>query len=196
MTKAEKTRQMIIEKAAALFNSKGYAGTSMSDIQEATGLTKGGLYGNFKTKEEISLAAFDHSVSHVYNEIGKRTRIIDSALDKLKAVVYFYKERMFDPPIEGGCPILNTSIDADNSNPVLKGKVVAALNMWQARIVRTIEKGIESGEVKPETNADDFATLFIGTLEGGIMLARVKNDLSLFNIMAHQLIRLIDNLKA
>lgn len=46
--KSERTRQFIIEKVAPIFNRKGYAGTSLSDLTEATGLTKGAIYGNFK----------------------------------------------------------------------------------------------------------------------------------------------------
>ena len=59
MSKAEKTRQFIIEKTAPIFNKKGFAGTSLSDMTEATGLTKGSIYGNFADKDEVAMAAFD-----------------------------------------------------------------------------------------------------------------------------------------
>ena len=52
--KGRKTRQLITQKALQLFSVKGYFNTSISDIQEATGLTKGGLYCHFKSKEDIS----------------------------------------------------------------------------------------------------------------------------------------------
>ena len=58
-SKAQRTAQFIIEKAAPLFNTRGYAGTSMNDITRATGLTKGAIYGNFDNKEEIAIAAFN-----------------------------------------------------------------------------------------------------------------------------------------
>jgi len=51
-TKAEQTRQLIVEKTAPIFNVKGYAGTSVSDMTKATGLTKGSVYGNFANKAE------------------------------------------------------------------------------------------------------------------------------------------------
>ncbi len=49
-TKSDRTKQFILEKVAPVFNKNGYFGTSMSDITEATGLTKGAIYGNFKNK--------------------------------------------------------------------------------------------------------------------------------------------------
>lgn len=202
--KSEQTRQFIIEKAAILFNQKGYAGTSMSDIMEATGLTKGGIYGNFKrgeknkegVKEEIALAAFVYSVDSINQHIRQRTRVIDNAVDKLKTVVYYYKERIFNPLIEGGCPILNASIDADDTNPRLKERVVEALTQWYERVVYTIQKGIEKGEIKKDTDAAANATLFIGILEGGIMLARIHDDINRFNTMADHMIKMLEEMKA
>jgi len=204
MTKSEKTRQFIIEKAAGLFNKKGYNGTTLQDIMDATGLTKGGIYGNFKRdgldkkgiKEEIAVAAFDHAVGRVYQAVGARTGVIENSLDKLKSVVYFYRERILDPPVEGGCPIQNTSVESDDAHPVLRAKVLAALDDWKYRIVRTLEKGIEKGEVKPGVNPDDFATLFIGNIEGGIMLARVQRSPKPFEVMSRQLLLMIDDLRA
>ena len=75
MTKSERTRQFIIERSAALFNRKGYAGTSLNDIIEVTGLSKGGIYGNFKKgKEEIAVAAFRRDCGQVGNKGQMRGR--------------------------------------------------------------------------------------------------------------------------
>lgn len=203
MSKSAKTRQFIIEKSAAIFNQKGYSGTSMSDIMEATGLSKGGIYGNFKregldkngVKDEIAIAAFEHAVQKVYDAIKERTAVIEHTLDKLKAVVYFYRERILDPPVEGGCPIQNNAVESDNMLPVLHEKVQAALAEWERRIVRTLEKGIENGEVRADVNKAEFATLFIGTLEGGILLARVQKSVKPFEVMARQLVSMIESLR-
>mgnify|MGYP001408475200 FL=1 len=195
MTKSEKTRRMILEKAAALFNQKGIAGTSMNDIMEATGLTKGGLYGNFESKDKIAEAAFDYAVESVWREVSVRTKLIEHTLDKLKAVVYFYKERVFTPPVEGGCPIMNTGVEADNNHPALQKKVKEALDFWRYKIKISLEKGKEKGEVKPEIDSEEFATLFIATLEGGILLARSYNQIEPFNITSRHLINMIEQLR-
>jgi TetR/AcrR family transcriptional repressor of nem operon len=195
-SKSEVTRQMILQKSAVLFNLQGYSGTSMNDIMQATGLSKGGLYGNFKTKEDIALAAYDQAVATVWEEVKKRTKVIDHSLDKLKAVVYFYKERILDPPVEGGCPIQNTAIDADDGNPVLREKVLNTVDSWRRNIVTNLERGMKNGEVRLDVNASDFAIKFIGILEGGIMLSRLYKDLHCFDVIAKQLINLIEDLRA
>jgi len=65
MGKSEQTKAFIIEKTAPLFNIKGYAGTSLSDITDATKLTKGSVYGNFTNKDEVALAVFDYNLNKV-----------------------------------------------------------------------------------------------------------------------------------
>lgn len=195
MSKSEKTRQFILEKASVLFNQSGYAGTSMDHIMKATGLSKGALYGNFRSKDEIALAAFELSVAKVSAEIRERTKVIEHTLDKLKAVVYFYKERTLNPPVEGGCPIQNTAIEADDAHPELREKAMQAMNYWTEGIVRTLQKGIERGEVRADVDVAAFAIRFVGTLEGGIMLARLYKDIHYFDIMSRQLLEMVDGIR-
>ena len=77
-TKAERTSQFILETVSPIFNKNGYSGTSMSDLTKATKLTKGALYGNFKTKEALALEAFNFNVKFIIDKlrsIFKRYRI-------------------------------------------------------------------------------------------------------------------------
>lgn len=195
LSKAERTRKLIVEKAATLFNQKGFAGTSMKDIMDATKLSKGGLYGNFKNKEEIAVAAFEAAVQLVNNNVRERTKVIENPLDKLKSVVYFYKERILNPPVEGGCPIQNTSVDADDNNPALRSKVIASLDNWQAGIVRILQKGMKNNQVRLDIDAKEFAIHFIALLEGGIMMAQLYKDVQYFDVVARQLVRMIEKLQ-
>ncbi len=203
MKKSEQTRRYIIEKAAVLFNTKGFHGTSIGDIMAATGLTKGGIYGNFKkegrdkkgVKEEIAIAAFEHAVQVVWEEVRRRTKVIENTLDKLKSVVYFYKERCLNPPVDGGCPIQNTAVEADDNHPVLREKVLEVLAFWRRRIVETLEEGKRKGEVRPDVDSAEFAVLFIGMLEGGILLSRVEKNIEAFGVMSRRLLAMIEELR-
>ena len=91
LSKAEKTRQLIIERSAPLFNKRGYAGTSMNDIMAATGLTKGGLYGNFESKDEIAALAFEYSYNKLKTELVSVIRQQQTSLEKLYAILNFYR---------------------------------------------------------------------------------------------------------
>src|SRR5258708_491370 len=90
MSKAERTRQLIVEKTAPIFNTKGFAGTSLSDMTEATGLTKGSIYGNFTNKDEVALAAFDHNLQKLRNIVGQEMAKQTTARGQLLAYVRVY----------------------------------------------------------------------------------------------------------
>ena len=175
----------------------------MSDIMEATGLTKGGIYGNFKreglnkkgVKEEIALAAFEYNVNAIEREIAMRTNVIDNTADKLKAVIFYYKEKVLNYPIEGGCPFMNTAIDADENVPNLLKQVKEKMALWHDRVVHTVNKGIRKKELSADVIADEFAIYYIGTLEGGILLARLFKDNAKFEAMASALLEKIEQIK-
>lgn len=195
MSKAERTRQFIIEKTAPIFNARGYAGTALADIVDATGLTKGAIYGNFANKDEVALAAFDYNFSNITNYIAVRIRTRESAIDKLLVYPETHRQILKIPFLKGGCPVLNTSVDADDTHPLLKEKAMAALNLWRTSVVRIISKGIQSGEIKENTNPAAFAAILISLTEGAVMQAKVSGKPTELNITMDFLEQMIRELK-
>ncbi len=186
LSKAEKTKRFILEKAAPLFNQKGYAGTSLSDIMEVTGLTKGGIYGNFKNKDEIALQAFDFNIEVLYDAFRDAIKLHKDALTKLQTILGFHKSIMYHPVLVSGCPILNTAVEADDTHPELKVRVIKALNIWKEGIVYIINKGKEKGQIKENINADKYADIFISLIEGGLMMTKTyQNKKHLNNCYEH-----------
>ncbi|TDH28636.1 TetR/AcrR family transcriptional regulator [Segetibacter sp. 3557_3] len=193
MTKAEKTKQYIVEKTAPVFNMKGYAGTSLSDITAATGLTKGSIYGNFANKDEIALAVYDYNVGILNRGLNSVVAESATATDKLLLMANFYRSQMKQTLTMGGCPIFNTAIDADDTHPALKAKAAKSLKDWKKSIESIIKKGIAAGEINPVVNAALFATEFIAIIEGGIMLAKVTGDISMLNTCISRVESIINN---
>src|SRR6476620_11958316 len=144
MSKAERTKQFIIEKTAPIFNAKGYAGTSMNDLINATGLTKGSIYGNFENKDAVAVAAFDYNYSKIVTHIKQKTQQESSMIDKLLVYPKTFRDFFKLPFLQEGCPVLNTSTEADDTHPLLRKKAIAALALWKKAIVMYIETGIET----------------------------------------------------
>ncbi len=176
MTKGDDTRQMILHRAAEVFNRKGYFGASMSDIMQATGLEKGGIYNYFDSKDDLALEAFDYSVSLVRLEYQTALKDKRDAIERLRAIVGVFRAMSDGIPVAGGCPVLNTAIEADDTHPVLRDHARRAMDEWSEFILRTVSKGIERGQIRPEVNADELASFLIATLEGAIMLTRLYDD--------------------
>jgi TetR/AcrR family transcriptional regulator, transcriptional repressor for nem operon len=178
MSKAQETKMRIIEQAAALFNQQGYAGSSMSDLMRVTGLQKGGIYNHFRSKDELALEAFDFAVNRVQKEFLGALKGKRHAVDRLIAILSVY-ERMFDdPPVQGGCPILNTSVESDDAHPALRERAQLAMDAWRSLIQRIVDKGIMRGELYSKVDADTVATILIATVEGAVMLSKLYGDAS------------------
>ena len=178
MTKAEKTRQYIIEQTAYLFNTKGASATSLSDITEATGLTKGSIYGNFKNKDEVALAVFEHNANIVYSEIKKCIyREDQTQKERLLAIVTLYRTewKMFFE--QGGCPLLNAATEADDTFPELKQSVIKTFEGLANIFTKIIEKGIQTKEFKANIDSEAYAYLFISLIEGGMLLGKTTGQI-------------------
>jgi len=122
MSKAEKKRLHIIEKAALIFNEKGIAGTSIDEILEASHTTKGCLYGHFNSKEELSYA----SVDYLLQKLTDRRTLMLEKQTTAAAKIFAFLDMNKDPLnsyINGGCPIVNLSTETDDTNPVIRKKV-------------------------------------------------------------------------
>lgn len=192
MGKADRTREFIVEKTAPVFNRKGYAGTSMSDLTETTGLTKGAIYGNFENKDEVALAAFDFNLSRMRQRVRTLQTNDPSALGKLRVYISVYRNGLLNPTLSAGCPIINTGVEADDTHPGLSKKVGEAVNSWHRSISAIIHQGIHSGEIKEDTDVPAFASLMIAMIEGGITVSKISGDVSYLNQSLDQLERLME----
>jgi TetR/AcrR family transcriptional regulator, transcriptional repressor for nem operon len=184
MRKGEQTRQEIIRKAAPIFNQQGYDGAALSDLMKATGLEKGGIYRHFSSKQELAAEAFDYAWQETFASRIHDLDTISNTVDRLKQLVANFVERR--GVIPGGCPLLNTAIDTDDGNSVLRERARKALRGWRSYLISVIGTGIKAREIRPRIDAKKSATLIISSLEGAIMLCRLeRTNEALRGVQAH-----------
>jgi TetR/AcrR family transcriptional repressor of nem operon len=176
ISKAERTRQFIVEKTAPVFNAKGFAGTSVSDLIQATGLSKGSIYGNFENKDEVALAAFDYNFGLVSSYLKSRMSEHADSVERLLVYPKTFRNYLALPFLRAGCPILNTSTEADDTHPLLKQKAANALREWRLAVEEQIVRGISRKEIKEDTNPEEVAVMLISMTEGAIMQAKVLEN--------------------
>lgn len=172
VSKGELTRQRIIEEAAPIFNQRGYAGCSMQDVMVATGLEKGGIYRHFSNKEELAAEAFRYNMGRSVRFRMDAVVGVEGAVEKLRAYVRSWART--PSVIPGGCPMLNTAVDADDGNPLLRKLVSEAVKDWKARIGRIVQEGIAAGEIREDADPRKIANTLIATLEGALMITRLE----------------------
>jgi AcrR family transcriptional regulator len=177
-TKGEQTKEMILAKAAVVFNQQGYYGASLSDIMAATGLEKGGIYNHFTNKDDLALQAFDYAVAQTENAFSEALKSQRHAIDRMLAMAYVFEGVPDNRPVPGGCPVLNTAVIADDTHPALLARAQQTMLRWQETIERVIHLGIERGEIRPEIDPNNLATYYLVMFEGAILLSRLHQDSS------------------
>ena len=193
-SKGEQTRQTILEQAAQVFSVRGYFGTSLDDLMQATNLTKGGIYNHFGSKEALALEAFTYAIQRTQQRFVELLPAENNTRNRLITVIRAFQSLLDDPILIGGCPLLNTAVEADDTNlPLLKHAQQSAQD-WHNFITRTLYKGMELGDVRPEIDPDAAASLLIAALEGGIMLAKLHRDFAHMQRVADQLTHYVDSL--
>jgi TetR/AcrR family transcriptional repressor of nem operon len=175
MTKGEQTRREIVRKAAPLFNQKGYEGTSLADLMKATGLQKGGIYRHFSGKQELAGEAFDYAWEKAVNGRLEGVAEVSDAVDRLKKMVGNFVEKRAGL-VPGGCPLMNTGVEADDGNALLRARARKALQNWTMRLSNIAAEGIKKEQIAAGVDPLELAQLIIGSLEGALLISRLQND--------------------
>ncbi|WMX14166.1 MULTISPECIES: TetR/AcrR family transcriptional regulator [unclassified Aureispira] len=176
--KSAETSLYILKKVAPIFNKHGYMGTSMKAITDAVGLTKGAIYGNFKDKEELAIEAFNYNVRLIMGQVSARIKAETSPLNQLFAITDFYRNYLDFTDSNGGCPILNIGVDANNQNERLLARVKYVIRKLEQSMANIILKGIEQGEMKAGVNAEQYSKRLFAMIQGGIFMTLTLGDKS------------------
>lgn len=178
MRNPEATIGKILKKSGELFNTHGYEATSLRDITRATGYTKGAIYTHFRDKEHLEKEALLYLSEKMFGTLRQRIKKQATAPKKLRAVFSFFESYITDPPIKGGCPLLNAAVESDDAEPLLRRTALQILDALHGSLDHILRKGIDYGQIRQGTNTASMATLIIATLEGAIMMSKLrgKND--------------------
>ena len=192
MRKPEYTKEKIIKESSILFNTKGYKTTSLSDITNATGFTKGAIYKHFENKDVLEMEAFENMFKQITKTLLSKIKKENNSKDKLFAILDFFETYITHPFIKGGCPILNVAIEFDNTNSPLKDKGRLGIKYLKDSVIKIITNGKKHNQIDPNLNEENFAILFIASIEGSIMMSNLNNNSNDINIVSNFLRKYIE----
>jgi TetR/AcrR family transcriptional regulator, transcriptional repressor for nem operon len=174
LTKAERTKQFILETAAPIFNQKGISGANIDDVLAAAKLTKGCLYGHFESKDDLALQVIDYML----NTNGEKILLTISQAKTAKAKVFAFLDFYKDPIntyLKGGCPVFNVAVESDDNFPVIKEKIAGIIRHGQEMFVNILNQGIANGEFSDKLDPAVYAFKAVSAVEGAVVMCRAMN---------------------
>jgi TetR/AcrR family transcriptional repressor of nem operon len=176
-TKGDLTRQNIIEKSMQLFSVKGYFNTSIAGIVKATGLTKGGLYGHFRNKQEIWYAVYDECVRIWKGVVFQGVRDISDPLARLERVMEnSLKNYLGAGVFEGGCFLFNALVELAGQSSAMSNHVLKGFKAFSALLRLWLEEAAQQGRLRDGLNLDGIANFIVISLNGAAPLYAASQD--------------------
>lgn len=175
------TSEFILDKVAPIFNKQGYVGTSLSDITNATGLTKGAIYCNFTNKEDLALKSFHLNISLAITPLFQLVATQKGSINKLYAITNYQRSYYDLVKDRGGCPMLRVGVDTKFINPNLFEAAQKLSGKFITGLINIISEGIINGEVKNSTDPLKTAQIILSLIEGSSLLAFTHNDKTYIN---------------
>jgi len=196
VTKGLETKQKIINKSLQLFSVKGYYNTSINDILEATGLTKGGLYGHFKSKEELWYAVYDQAVTIWKDIVFKDIRKIDDKIKKIEKVLDNDLQNYLGADVfEGGCFFLNMLVELSGQSNTMGNCILKGIIGFSEVITMWMKEAHEKNMLKPGLKLNEIAKFIVVSINGCAALYPSTRDPEIWKLTLKQINYYINGLK-
>ncbi|MGD9529251.1 MAG: TetR/AcrR family transcriptional regulator [Pseudonocardia sp.] len=170
------SKAAIVERAAVSFNQRGYWGTSMSDLAQRVGTSKGAIYGHVGSKDELAVLAFDHAAAATRQAVDRRLDGVEDPMDWLHAFVDAWGELNGAPAVPGGCPVMKVATEAPEARKVVGQRAREVLTEWVARIRLAISLAKQAGRAREDVDPQAEAEFLFATLEGAGLMARTNGS--------------------
>jgi len=143
-------KDRIIHESLRQFSTKGFMSTTINDILEAVGTSKGGFYNHFKSKEELFFAALSEA-----RKIWRQRNLdgldrLARPLDKIKKLLENYRD-YYLPDFEnfpGGCIFVALAVELNDQQPHLAREVNEGFGRFKGMLKRLLDQEKEAGVLK------------------------------------------------
>lgn len=156
-TKGQRTRNSILEVAAALATEEGLDPLSIGRLAEATGMSKSGLFAHFGSKEELQLATVEYAAKLFVAEVIDPARSAPKGMARIWALcdhMIGYSERQVFP---GGCFFAATSFEYNNRPGPVRDRIEEMIRSWLSYLEHAVEQAQEAGELDPNASAREIS---------------------------------------
>ena len=179
-----------------LFSVKGYFHTSIADITEATGLTKGGLYGHFRSKEDIWHGVYNECTRIWKSTVFNGVRDISDPLERIERVVEnSMRDYLGGEVFEGGCFMFNMLVELSGQSSAMNKHILKGFKSFIDLLYSWLKEAEQKGMLKDGLNLYEVASFIVTSINGAGPLYSSSKDPSVWKQTSSQLRLYVNNLK-
>lgn len=176
-SKGERTRRRIVGHATQLIYEKGYGKTTVEEVIEAAGITKGSFYFHFPSKEKLGYAVIENASSHILGKIEEKLECPGlTPYQRIEAMLQEIQGIVEAADCSRGCILGNLALEMSHTHPGFRRRIAQAFKGWSSLIAGELEEMKRQGELPLDFDCDAYADFVLSALEGGIMMSKVTMD--------------------
>jgi TetR/AcrR family transcriptional repressor of nem operon len=176
MARPARSREPLLDAAEELLLSRGYDATALDVICERAGVSRGGLFYHFDTKEALAQAAVRRFFERLVSDARDALREADAATATVRLFAYVDAVAAMTrtPALARGCLLGMVTMQCTETSPALAAAAAQGLTQWRLGLAALIEDA--AGEHGVDIDAAGLATAFVAAVEGGLLLDRQGGD--------------------
>lgn len=176
MGKGEETRQAILDEALALCSQIGVSGLSIGSLAEKAGMSKSGLFAHFGSKEELQIAVVREAQQRFVDTVVRPALKAPRGIARLRALLTNWLDWTQLAKLPGGCPLNAAANEFDDQPGAVRDAVEAGLADGRRLLANAVRMAIETGDLRPDTDVDQFVFEFTGIELVSMQNQRLFND--------------------
>ena len=165
---AQRTRERIVAAASAEFRRHGIVATGLADLMASAGLTHGGFYKHFRSKDDLLAAAIEEAFSDFGEKVSAALQDVPAA-ERWKEIVRWYLSPEHCENAGTGCPIAALAPEIARAAPAVRKRIAGTLKAWQKRMLEFMP-----GRTAAERERN--FTIIFTAMAGAVSIARILPD--------------------
>ncbi len=192
---SERTRERLLQAAFREVHRSGFQSAGIDTILAATNVTKGALYYHFESKEALGYAIVDEIVAKFTRDRWLRPLLSEGqAIDILIGIVRRIPARPED--VRVSCPLLNLAQEMSPLDEQFRKRLERIFQAWQEGVATLLRRGQSQGTVRRDLNPDETASFLVAMVEGTASLAKVAQDVKVWEVGIRNIVRWLRSLRA
>lgn len=175
------TKEKLLDAAQRLMLAKGFPATTVDEICETAGLTKGSFFHYFESKEDLGRAALAHYAGRGLGSLESAPfRQESDPLRRILASIDFWIDRINDPSTVCGCLLGNFAQELSDTHPAIRAQCARYFARWTRMLRQDFEEARSAYRPRARIDTQGLAEHYVAAVEGGLLLTKASRDRKVF----------------